>query len=92
MTSLAPSVEAVRSGDRRALAKAVTLLESRNPDDAAASRKLLEELMGLHSPDWLEQPPTHNPKGQFFQSDTNSAISFDTEGVDWGQQPEDEDE
>ena len=45
MTSLAVSVEAVRSGDRRALAKAVTLLESRQPDDMAASRALLEELV-----------------------------------------------
>jgi len=41
----APAAEAVRRGERRALAKAITLLESSRADDAAAGRALLEELM-----------------------------------------------
>ncbi len=45
MTASAPAAEAVRGGDRRALAKAITLLESRQPDHTAAGRALLEELM-----------------------------------------------
>jgi len=45
MTSLAISLDALRSGDRRALAKAITLLESRTSDDAVASRELLDRLM-----------------------------------------------
>ena len=45
MTVSGPAVEAVRSGDRRALAKAITLLESHRPDHTAAGRALLEDLM-----------------------------------------------
>ena len=45
MTSPGTAAEAIRSGDRRALAKAITLLESRRPDHTASGRALLEELM-----------------------------------------------
>ncbi len=45
MSEAAVAVDAVRSGDRRALAKMITLLESSRPDRAAAGRALLEELM-----------------------------------------------
>jgi LAO/AO transport system kinase len=41
----APDAAAIRRGDRRALAKAITLLESSRADHAAAGRALLEELM-----------------------------------------------
>jgi LAO/AO transport system kinase len=39
------TAEAVRSGDRAALARAITLMESRRPDHRAAARSLLQELM-----------------------------------------------
>ncbi len=45
MSSAAPAAEAIRRGDRRALAKAITLLESSRADHAASGRALLEELM-----------------------------------------------
>jgi LAO/AO transport system kinase len=41
----APAADAVRSGDRRALARAITLLEGTRPDQTAAGRALLEELL-----------------------------------------------
>ena len=41
---LAPLVEGVVSGDRRLLARAITLVESSRPDDHARSRELLREL------------------------------------------------
>ncbi len=40
-----PAADAVRSGDRRALARAITLLEGTRPDQTAAGRALLEELL-----------------------------------------------
>jgi LAO/AO transport system kinase len=40
-----PSLVEIRGGDRRAIAKAITLLESTRPDQAAAGRALLEELV-----------------------------------------------
>ena len=44
MADLAPLVEGVLSGDRRLLARAITLVESSRPDDHARSRELLREL------------------------------------------------
>jgi LAO/AO transport system kinase len=41
----AVTAAAVRSGDRAALARAITLMESRRPDHRAAARALLQELM-----------------------------------------------
>jgi LAO/AO transport system kinase len=41
----AVTAEAVRSGDRAALARAITLMESRRPDHRQAARALLTELM-----------------------------------------------
>jgi LAO/AO transport system kinase len=41
---LAPLVEGVLGGDRRMLARAITLVESSRPDDHARSRELLREL------------------------------------------------
>ncbi len=40
-----PTVHDVRRGDRRAIARAITLLESTRPDRAAQGRALLEELV-----------------------------------------------
>ena len=40
-----PSAEAILSGDRRALAKAITLVESARPQDRKASQDLLTELL-----------------------------------------------
>jgi LAO/AO transport system kinase len=40
-----PSLDEIRGGDRRAIAKAITLLVSTRPDQAAAGRALLEELV-----------------------------------------------
>ena len=40
-----PSAEAILSGDRRALAKAITLAESARPQDRKASQDLLNELL-----------------------------------------------
>jgi LAO/AO transport system kinase len=40
-----PLEEAVRSGDRRAVARAITLLESTRPDHAEAGQRLLEALV-----------------------------------------------
>lgn len=40
-----PSAEAILSGDRRALAKAITLVESARPQDRKASQDLLNELL-----------------------------------------------
>ncbi len=40
-----PSAEAILSGDRRALAKAITLVESARPQDRKASQNLLNELL-----------------------------------------------
>ena len=40
-----PSAEAILSGDRRALAKAITLVESSRPQDRKASQDLLNELL-----------------------------------------------
>lgn len=40
-----PSAEAILSGDRRALAKAITLVESSRPQDRKASQELLNELL-----------------------------------------------
>jgi LAO/AO transport system kinase len=40
-----PTAEAVASGDRTALARAITLVESKRADDRAAARALLDELM-----------------------------------------------
>lgn len=39
-----PDVEAIFSGNRRALAKAITLIESTRPDDVEASRNLLAQI------------------------------------------------
>src|ERR687898_219963 len=39
------TAEAVQSGDRAALARAITLMESRRPDHREAARSLLQELM-----------------------------------------------
>lgn len=39
------TAEAVASGDRAALARAITLMESRRPDHREAARELLQELM-----------------------------------------------
>lgn len=41
-----PSPEALASGERAALARAITLVESRRADDRAAARSLLDGLMG----------------------------------------------
>ncbi|MDF2973363.1 MAG: ATPase/protein kinase [Microvirga sp.] len=41
----AVSAETVASGDRAALARAITLMESRRPDHREAARALLQELM-----------------------------------------------
>lgn len=41
------SAEAVAKGDRAALARAITLMESRRPDHREAARALLQELMPL---------------------------------------------
>jgi LAO/AO transport system kinase len=41
----APSVEEIRQGGRRAIARAITLLESTRPDRAARGRALLEALV-----------------------------------------------
>ncbi|AZQ66096.1 methylmalonyl Co-A mutase-associated GTPase MeaB [Silicimonas algicola] len=43
-TSTAEIAERIRQGDRRALARAITLVESRRADDRAASDALLEDL------------------------------------------------
>jgi LAO/AO transport system kinase len=40
-----PSLDEIRGGDRRAIAKAITLLESTRPDQAAAGQALLEALV-----------------------------------------------
>ena len=40
-----PSAKAILSGDRRALAKAITLVESARPEDRKASQDLLNELL-----------------------------------------------
>ena len=40
-----PSAEAILSGDRRALAKAITLVESARPQDRKASQDLLNEIL-----------------------------------------------
>ena len=40
-----PTAEAILSGDRRALAKAITLVESARPQDRKASQDLLNELL-----------------------------------------------
>ena len=40
-----PDPEAIAAGDRSALARAITLVESKRPDDRAAARTLLETLM-----------------------------------------------
>ncbi len=40
-----PTLQEIRQGDRRAIAKAITLLESTRPDRAAQGRALLEELV-----------------------------------------------
>jgi LAO/AO transport system kinase len=40
-----PSAEAILSGDRRSLAKAITLVESARPQDRKASQDLLNELL-----------------------------------------------
>ena len=40
-----PSAEAILAGDRRALAKAITLVESVRPQDRKASQELLNELL-----------------------------------------------
>jgi LAO/AO transport system kinase len=40
-----PTSQEIRQGDRRAIAKAITLLESTRPDRAAQGRALLEELV-----------------------------------------------
>ena len=37
--------DAIRKGDRRAIARAITLLESNRPDDAEAGRAVLDELV-----------------------------------------------
>ena len=37
--------EAIRGGDRKAMAKAITLLESKRPDKAERGREILEELV-----------------------------------------------
>jgi LAO/AO transport system kinase len=42
-----PDIEAIRSGNRRALAKAITLVESTRPKDVEASRILLEQVQSL---------------------------------------------
>ncbi len=39
------TAEAVARGDRAALARAITLMESRRPDHREAARRLLQELM-----------------------------------------------
>jgi LAO/AO transport system kinase len=41
------AAEALRGGDRAALARAITLMESRRPDHRAAARALLQDLMPL---------------------------------------------
>jgi len=41
----APAVEALAAGDRRALARAITLVESTRPDHRAAARALLDEVV-----------------------------------------------
>lgn len=43
----APAVEAIAAGDRRALARAITLVESTRPDHRAAARTLLDEVVPL---------------------------------------------
>jgi len=40
-----PSADAILAGDRRALAKAITLVESVRPQDRKASQDLLNELL-----------------------------------------------
>ena len=40
-----PTIHEIRRGDRRAIARAITLLESTRPDRAAQGRALLEELV-----------------------------------------------
>jgi len=41
------TADAIRHGDRAALARAITLMESRRPDHRAAARTLLQEVMPL---------------------------------------------
>ena len=40
-----PSLSAIRNGDRRAIAKAITLLESTHPEKLDQGQELLEELL-----------------------------------------------
>ena len=40
-----PDLDDIRSGDRRALARAITLAESRRRDHRLAAEKLLEDLL-----------------------------------------------
>jgi len=42
---LSPTAEAIRKGDRRALARAITLIESSRPDHRARAEKLIDELL-----------------------------------------------
>jgi LAO/AO transport system kinase len=41
----APDIDALLRGDRAALARAITLIESKRPDDCAAARRLLDYVM-----------------------------------------------
>ena len=45
MSSATVDIEALRSGDRRALARAITLLESTRAEDCTAAEKLLRSIM-----------------------------------------------
>ncbi|MFO7577373.1 MAG: methylmalonyl Co-A mutase-associated GTPase MeaB, partial [Pelovirga sp.] len=45
MSTTAQLAAGVRSGNIRSLAKAITLVESRNPDHAAAATELLDALL-----------------------------------------------
>lgn len=45
MTRSAPTAAAIRAGDRQALARAITLVESRRPEDEARGEALLTELL-----------------------------------------------
>lgn len=47
MEDLEPLVEGVMAGDRRQLARAITLIESRRPEDATLGQELLTRLLGL---------------------------------------------
>src|SRR5688572_19037921 len=41
----APDIDALLRGDRAALARAITLIESKRPDNRAAARRLLDRVM-----------------------------------------------